>query len=190
MAWEVALACDRCGRGYRLCTHEFRFYAIPWQPAAVPLWDRVACVGRDGWCHRCGRPRAIELLPALEWLEARRAVLAVQGGTDELARAEAAIRWRRGRSSPPRCLCCGSAAVEPMDETFRHPGCGGRFAVAGTPWHHNTSVAFEVPAEGPAERGRLWTWWSRLTAFFCDPPRLRENTSDDNACVPRAPLRL
>ena len=95
-----------------------------------------------------------------------RAALLEKGEAEQIARAEAAIRWRRERSSPPRCLCCGSSAVEPLGEGFRHPDCGGRFEVAEKPEHLNTSVAFVVPAEGPAECGWLWVWWSRRTGRF------------------------
>ncbi len=163
MAWEVALRCDRCQWKYRLRTDDFRFYDVAWQPADLPVWERVGCSDRDGWCHRCRRPRAIELAPPLEALEHWRAGLLDRGEAEQLARTEAAIRWRRERSSPPRCLGCGSAAVEPLDDGFRHPGCGGRFEVAGTPEHLSSSVAFVVPAEGPPERDWLWVWWSRRT---------------------------
>jgi hypothetical protein len=163
MAWEVALRCDRCRRKHRVRTGDFRFYGVAWQPADVPVWDRVGCSDQDGWCHRCGGPRAIERVPSLEALELWRADLLEKGEGEQLAHVEAKIRWRRERSSPPRCLCCGSAAVEPLGEGFRHPGCGGRLEVAETPCHLNTSVAFIVPAEGPPERGWLGVWWSRLT---------------------------
>jgi hypothetical protein len=163
MAWEVALRCDRCGRTYRLRTGDFRYYAVPWQPADLSAWERVYCADQDGWCYRCGQPRAIELVPKLEPLERLRATLLQLGQAEDLASVEARFRWRQERVSPSCCLSCGSVAVEPMCEEFRHPSCGGRFAVAETPWHLNTSVAFLVPAEGPPERGRLWVWWSRLT---------------------------
>jgi hypothetical protein len=166
MAWEVVLRCDRCSRKYRLRTGDFRYYAVAWQPADLPVWERVTCSDQDGWCHRCRRPRAIELVPPLEALELYRMSLLGKGEAERLARAEADVRWRQERSSPPRCLSCGSAAVEPLGEDFRHPGCGGRFEVAETPWHLNTSVAFVVPAEGPPERGWLWVWWSRLAIRY------------------------
>lgn len=160
MAWEVALRCDHCRRKYRLRTGDFRYYVVPWQPADLPVWERVGCSDQDGWCHRCRRPRPIELVPSLEALELMRTALVLSGKPAELAQVEATMRWRRERVSPPRCLCCGSAEVEPMSEKFRHPGCGGRFEVAETPCHLNTAAAFLVPAEGPAERGWLWVWWS------------------------------
>jgi hypothetical protein len=163
MAWEYTLRCDCCRRTYRLRTSDFRFYAVPWQSADLPLWERVGCPDQDGWCHCCRRPRPIERMPRLEVLELMRATLLEKGETKELVRVEEIIRWRRERVSPSRCLCCGSVAVEPMNEEFRHPGCGGRFAVADTPCHLNTTIAFLVPAEGPPERSWLWAWWSWLT---------------------------
>ncbi len=144
MAWEVALLCDHCKRKYRLRTGDFRHYAVPWQPADLPAWERVGCSDQDGWCHRCCQPRAIELVQQLEELEQMRKTLQELGHTEELPRAEAKIRWRLERKSPPRCLHCGSTAAEPMAEGFRHPGCVGRFAVAETPCHLNTSISFEV----------------------------------------------
>ena len=146
MGWVIPLRCDRCRRAYRLRTGDFRFYLVPWQQADLSAWERVTCSDQDGWCHRCRRPQAIELVPPAEAIP-------------DAAR----LRWRRLRVSPPRCLCCGSAAVEPLGLDFRHPCCGGRFELCETPWHLNTSVAFLVPAEGPPERGWLWVAWSRLT---------------------------
>lgn len=162
MAWEVRVRCDRCRRKYRLRTGDFRFYAVPWQPADLPIWERVCCSDQDGWCHRCRQPRAVELVARLEALELMRESLLAKGETEEVIRVEASIRWRRERKSPSRCFCCGSAAVEPMREEFRHPSCGGQFAVAETPCHLNTAIAFLVPAEGPIERGWLWVCRSRL----------------------------
>lgn len=146
MAWEVALRCDRCRRAYQLRTGDFRFYLVTWQPADLPACERVACSDAEGWCHRCRRPRAIESVPHAEAI------------TDP-----ARLRWRRERVSSPRCLCCGSAAVELLGPDFRHPGCGGVLEVAGTPWHLQPSVAYLLPAEGPPERGWPWVAWSRLT---------------------------
>jgi hypothetical protein len=166
MAWEVVLRCARCRQKYRLRTGDFRYYAIPWQPVDLPVWERIFCCDQDGWCHRCRQPRPIELVPRLASLELMRATLLEKGETEELARLEAEIRWRRERVSPSRCLCCGSTTVEPMGLEFRHPGCGGQFAVDETPWHLNTAFAYLVPSEGPPERGWLWVCWSRLRGKF------------------------
>lgn len=146
MAWEVVLQCDRCRREYHLRTGDFRFYIVPWQPPDLPAWDRVACSDQDGWCHRCRRPQAIELIPHADAIT-------------DVGRS----RWRHERVSPPRCLCCGSVAVEPLGTDLRHPGCGGLFKVSGTPWHINTSVVYLLPPEGPPERSWLWVAWSRMT---------------------------
>src|ERR1700722_1264246 len=138
MACEVALQCDRCGRKYRLRTGDFRYYVVRWQPANVPLSEQVGCSDQAGWCYRCRRPRAIELIPRLEDLELTRVRLLDLGLTEQLSRVEAKIRWRKDRVSPSRCLWCGSAAVEAMIGKFRHPGCGGELAIVETPWLLNT----------------------------------------------------
>src|SRR5262249_25011359 len=142
MACEVALRCDRCGRKYRLRTGDFRYYAVPWQPAELPVWEGVSCSDQDGWCHRCRRPRPIEMIPRIEDVQEMRARLLEIGTTEEVAGVEAEIRWRRDRVSPPRCLWCGSAAVEAMVGKFRHPGCGGELVIVETPWLLNTCVAY------------------------------------------------
>ena len=145
MSWSLLFRCDRCRRAYRVRTGVLRFYFVPWQPAGLPAWDRVPCADRDGWCHRCRRAEAIESIPP---------DLAIDDGTRS--------RWRRERRSPPRCFCCGSAQVEPLDESFGHPDCGGQFRVAGDPWRNQDSFCDIIPAEGPPERGRLAVWWSHL----------------------------
>lgn len=126
-------------------TCALRFYFVPWQPTDVSLWDRVACSDQDGWCHRCGRLEPIERIPPAEAIA-----------------DEARARWRRDRRPPPRCLCCGSTRVEPLDDSFRHPHCGGRLEVAGDPWHNHDAICPIVPAEGPPERHRVAVWWSHL----------------------------
>src|SRR6516162_555648 len=47
MAWEFALRCDRCRRKYRLRTGDLRYYAVPWQPADLSVWERVSCSDQD-----------------------------------------------------------------------------------------------------------------------------------------------
>ena len=165
MPWEFAFRCDRCGRKYGLRTGDIRFYSVALQPIEQPVWERVDCSAQDGWCHRCRRPRAIELISPLEALELWRADLLKKGEVERLADVEAKIRWRRERLSQPRCLCCGSAEVEPMGEHFWHPGCGGQFKIVGTPAHLIASKAFVLPAEGPPNCGWLWAWW--LRRFNC-----------------------
>jgi hypothetical protein len=146
VGWVVPLRCDGCKRVYRLRTGDPRAYVVAWQPADLPVGDRVTCHDRDGWCHRCRRPRAVEAIPP-------------PGMPLDPARA----RWRAERVSPPRCLCCGSTAVEELGDDFVHPNCGGRFAVCGTPEHFSPSSAELVPSEGPPECSWLWVWWSRRT---------------------------
>jgi hypothetical protein len=54
----------------------------------------------------------------------------------EIAELNAAIDWRRMRTSEPKCLSCGSTRVMGLNLTsadgngqtvFSHPGCGGSF---------------------------------------------------------------
>lgn len=42
VGWEVPVRCDGCQRRYWQCAGELRFYAVTWQPADLPVWDRVS----------------------------------------------------------------------------------------------------------------------------------------------------
>jgi hypothetical protein len=150
VAFTVTLQCDRCRRTYQLRTGDFRYYVVPWQPVDLPASKRITCSDRDGWCYRCRRPRAIELLLPPEVLP-----------SGETPGEEAYARWWRERRSPPRCLWCGATTVEPMGETFQHPTCGGRFRAIDIE-HGSPRFVYLLPAEGPIKRGWLWLMWSRL----------------------------
>ena len=81
-----------------------------------------------------------------------------KGQTREATRVEDTIKWRKERMSPPRCLSCGSTAVERLIGEYRHPGCGGELTVAEGPAHGNPVYAYLIPAEGPSERSWFGVW--------------------------------
>jgi len=67
------------------------------------------------------------------------------------------IRWRRERSSPPRCLECASTDVIALSRTadhdaeeFEHPGCGGVFR------YHRSSVFSETHVQLLTTEGLPW----------------------------------
>ena len=111
------------------------------------LGDEIRCeVHRvTAYCCAEGRLRAGEKLLDVEEYEealAEREALADVEEEDEItgflitrdvraeriASARAVLAWRRQRTSPPRCLRCGSTDVVPLErgEQTRHPGCPGK----------------------------------------------------------------
>ncbi len=162
MAWEFVLRCNLCRRKYRIRTGDFRYYSVKWQSSNIPLFDRIHCSDQDGWCHRCRHPRAIESLPSLKVLEQIRASFVEQQNVKRLVEIDVQMRWRQERLSAPRCFCCGSSRVEPMNSDYQHPDCGGLFEIAKTPDHLQTSFAVVLPAEGPQVLSRLFVWWRDL----------------------------
>jgi hypothetical protein len=110
---------------------------------------------QPAWCRRCREFRLAEQIPSIEELEQSIAELQMREGpliehwelvfceekTDEniereIARYRKRISWRRCRLSAPRCLSCGSTAVDPIpvNGEFFHPESGGRFVVSGGGW--------------------------------------------------------
>ncbi len=91
------------------------------------------------WCKGCDKFVVAEYLPEVKELEKSLADLlagdvkrvqrldfvgrTAAEETDQLSRR---IEWRRNRSSPPRCLECGSRKITPLpsDEEFAHPATG------------------------------------------------------------------
>jgi hypothetical protein len=96
------------------------------------------------WCGECGRFVVAEFLADIDELKKTLAELrdgdekqldhlnfvgrSVEEETDQLSRR---IEWRRGRTSPPRCLQCGSPTIVPLPagEEFPHPATGEKVIV-------------------------------------------------------------
>jgi len=100
------------------------------------------------WCRQCRRFANAESMPTVEHLESTIAQLsdpvecaklfpAPLGPYDPVIIAEMierqrkCIEWRRIRSSPPRCLRCGSTDITPLpfDQPTPHPGGHGDILV-------------------------------------------------------------
>jgi hypothetical protein len=142
--------CDRCGVVQEVDTVRLRFYALD-KGESLPVLGRIA------WCSECDGVTQIEVIIPLEKMEeilANRANVGVNDKelqrrakewnqdiaefvAESIARLRIGIEWRRKRESPPRCLKCGTTAVNPIGDwdkirfELEHPGCGGMFQYDG-----------------------------------------------------------
>jgi DNA-directed RNA polymerase subunit RPC12/RpoP len=114
------------------------------------------------WCFDQQRLVLAEDMPTLEELrEERDEVAEVRRTTPEGALVEvptvewveAQMRWRANRTSPARCLECGSTRIiiesrEADSLVVEHPGCGGRFKLKGLRYSDETPARLRIDAEG------------------------------------------
>jgi hypothetical protein len=137
MAGIVAVACDRCGYRRRL-TQRARQYRFP--DRRTDFIEQTLA-----WCRACRRAVEAERLPPVSEFDEQ--IAEVSSGIDWLAttgrtaeeerlRLQGHRKWRLARQSPPKCLECGSASIEPFPQhedgawaAIDHPGCGGRLGV-------------------------------------------------------------
>jgi hypothetical protein len=121
------------------------------------------------WCSRCNTFRVGERIPTIEEVRAELQKLAnpskeeieiwqLIGKSIEavVADTEARLAWRGQRTSPAKCLHCGSTELKPLphDEEFPHPVTGERmrrvargFCDAG-PWESDFTVEGDLIGEG------------------------------------------
>lgn len=98
------------------------------------------------WCSMCNRFDTAEVVESMEELETEldrlrnpdeeeSRMLAFIGTPIEerIAETELRINWRRNRTSPAKCLHCGSTDIMPIPgaNEFAHPITGERVVVAG-----------------------------------------------------------
>ena len=157
-------SCDRCDVAVSCSTHE----------AFYKLADNTELIvhSTPAWCASCNTLRRIELLTESTVFSERLASLQSIGLSPRdlefvtmfdrdpdthlaklLAETEAAIGWRAARTSPPRCMTCGStgASALPLDADdellpFPHLNCGGTFTFASGSF--GSSQMFFLDAEG------------------------------------------
>jgi hypothetical protein len=164
MAWGVEITNTADGSRQEMILLSIGYYILP-SGAAIRLFEQPA------WCRDCGKFVRAEHLSALEAIEAQ--IAKYQGKAAESRRqlagwmyrfrlksgrqllhelsvyeeavAEEKTRreWRLKRQSLPRCLHCGSTALDlpPGDEEYPHPAGNGRVRVAIT--SHMTLAAEE-----------------------------------------------
>lgn len=154
MSW---ITCDKCREQYSGDVAAGRFFY------EFPDGIRFPLIRQLGWCEDCWTVVAMEDLATHTFferkLEAHRKERAKYGGlkmlipSARLARQTADkaiaqlmehVRFRRQRSSPPKCLKCGSPHVSPLPHLawpakpgiylrtgWTHPGCGGTMLTHG-----------------------------------------------------------
>ena len=120
---------------------------------------------QPAWCSNCGRFVLAEEVPSVEQLEEE--IAKFRAGTPETLRvwdfvsygapvvervAELLrrVEWRWGRTSPPRCLHCGSVGPEtvPMSGEFAHPQTGERVVAESNGWVDSAPWFAEFSPEG------------------------------------------
>ena len=157
-------SCDRCDATVSCNTHE-AFYKLA---SSAELFVQST----PAWCNACNTLRRVELLPQSDVFVNRLASLESDGLsardlefvtmfdrdpashlTKLVTETKAAIDWRAARTSPPRCMTCGStdASALPLDADdellpFPHRSCGGTFAFASGSF--GSSRMFFLDAEG------------------------------------------
>lgn len=159
------LRCDSCGRAESMESARIYYYLL-----ANGL--RIASSELAIWCFDCDGVRSSEVLRTLEFFENDLTEFAANGIDEanlrekasflrmeidpqkeyesELASRRAALEWRAGRRSPPRCLTCGGMnhrIFESPGDRPEHPGCGGRFLVELLA-HGSQATYREVDSEG------------------------------------------
>ena len=74
---------------------------------------------------------------------------------DRIVEAERRIQWRRSRTSPAKCLQCGSTQIValPAQEEFTHPKTGERVKVSGHGFASTTIWEARFTTEGE----KIWS---------------------------------
>lgn len=157
-------SCDRCDATVSCNTHE-AFYKLASN-------TEIIVYSTPAWCGSCKTLRRVELLPESNVFLDRLASLQSDGLSPRevefvtmfdrdpashlaklITETDAAIDWRATRTSPPRCMTCGStdASALPLDTDddllpFPHPNCGGIFTFASGSF--GSSRMFFLDVEG------------------------------------------
>ena len=137
MAVETEYRCDRCA-----CTSYVMFPVTGHYNVADIVKPEL--FSGVGWCECCASLTEVETIPTKELIEIYRVFLReMYEGVDanffdqSMATCDASEDYFRKRSSPPKCLRCGSSEIihfettEILNESAVHPGCGGRFKETG-----------------------------------------------------------
>jgi hypothetical protein len=155
MAWGVEITNPDDGSCEEMLLLSIGYYILP-SGAAIRLYEQPA------WCRDCWKFVRAEHLSALEDIDAqmkkyrgkaaetrrqlagwlyllglkcrRQLVHELSVWEEAVAEEEMRQEWRLKRQSPPRCLECGSTALDlpPSDEVYAHPSGNGRVQVAIT----------------------------------------------------------
>jgi hypothetical protein len=165
MTFGRDVECDSCGQIETIRTTLIYRYVLPDN-------QRLPGGAIPTWCFDCDGIRDSEHLPTVERLSELLAELEANGLDErelsdkasflqieidpqreydnQLAWRRAALNWRLGRRSPPRCLVCGGtnhAPVQWSDRGCEHPGCNGMFTTQRE-YHSVQAIYWEVDAEG------------------------------------------
>jgi hypothetical protein len=161
MAWGVDITNLDDGSREEILLLSIGYYVLP-SGATIRLYEQPA------WCRDCGKFVRAEHLSALEdidaqlakyrkkaaevrvqlagWLyrlglKSRRQLLHELSAWEEAVEEEKTRReWRVRRQSAPRCLACGSTALDvPGDGEYPHPSGRGRVKVSITS-HYSLAV--------------------------------------------------
>ncbi len=130
MAWLSDIDCRKCGY------EQPRFLPLPWEAYVLPTGEVALLPFQVAWCGRCravvrAEHPADALRREADWQDAR---LAVFDPSEYVVRrrAECGVlrRVADGRTTPPRCLECGSTGIVGFGPwewgaEVVHPGCGG-----------------------------------------------------------------
>lgn len=139
---------------------------------SIPIeeWRRFSRCDREGndvpflavWCHcsTCCHLTKGEYIPSAEALDGLAAIAQStendEGAVNVLNTQEVARlrRWAEARTQPPRCLDCGSHAIEAVAQGddgvswITHRGCGGRLVSSGIHYRDGERADVVLDAEG------------------------------------------
>jgi hypothetical protein len=179
MAWGVEITNPDDGSREEMLLLSIGYYILP-SGAAIRLYEQPA------WCRGCREFVRAEHLSALEDIDAgiakyrgkaaetrrrlggwmyRLGLKSSRQSLHELSVWEEAVveeqmrrEWRLKRQSPPRCLECGSTALDlpPDDGEYPHPSGNGRVQVAIT---SHVSLAADANEYYSAEGLRIEGAW-------------------------------
>jgi hypothetical protein len=172
----VEFRCDTCRSVQYVNTGPVAYYTLP---------DGRAFFGPHGtgWCCQCRLLSEVEKLPVPEVLRERLAVLRQRSDNKvyetELERCTTLLDWSQMRRQPPRCLRCGSAnfnlleqvgecLVESREDSakpFCHPRCEGVFKVKNVVFSQPVGMCLTPDGEPIDHRwdGAFVRWVRRLS---------------------------
>lgn len=175
MGWCVEITNPDDGSQQELLLLSTGYYVFP-SGAVIRLYEQPA------WCRCCEKFVRAEHLSPLEDIDAQMTKYRAKAATtrrqlagwlyrlglkcpqqlrhelsvweEAVAEEEMRREWRLRRESPPRCLQCGSTALDlpPSDEEYPHPSGRGRVRVMIT---SHVSLAFDANEYYSAEGVRV-----------------------------------